>query len=232
VRGNFGNGIADAAGRVNDDELFTVCASYFAAQNDHMIRARRRCPQNKNTAGGGRRKVVSRIGPSVAGQGPDWLACFPMALPMLIRLSANDAEANPALHATFTPIAQRLRPCRRLTTLMRPSHPVLHFWPLRNQRFFCSRGAPHSGGAIGYAHPLYPFGLGSSFVLGGVEARIRGHQTRRPPQHGFMRFDGWDQQRGVVGTLLVDLVLDHDLVFRLLQLDELAKFVGLASPCE
>ena len=22
---------------------------------------------------------------------------------------------------------------------MRPSHPVRHFWPLRNQRFFCSR---------------------------------------------------------------------------------------------
>ena len=32
-----------------------------------------------------------------------------------------------------------LRPCRRLTALMRPSHPVRHFWPLRNQRFFCSR---------------------------------------------------------------------------------------------
>jgi hypothetical protein len=28
----------------------------------------------------------------------------------------------------------RMRPCRRLMTLMRPSHPVRHFWPLRNQR--------------------------------------------------------------------------------------------------
>src|SRR5215471_12319684 len=36
---------------------------------------------------------------------------------------------------------QRLRPCRRLATLMRPSQPVRHFWPLRNQRFFCSRFA-------------------------------------------------------------------------------------------
>jgi hypothetical protein len=34
---------------------------------------------------------------------------------------------------------QRLRPCHRLATLMRPSHPVRHFWPLRNQRLFCSR---------------------------------------------------------------------------------------------
>src|ERR1700746_3253128 len=33
---------------------------------------------------------------------------------------------------------QRSSPCRRLTTLMRPSHPVRHLWPLRNQRFFCS----------------------------------------------------------------------------------------------
>src|SRR5260370_32365848 len=33
----------------------------------------------------------------------------------------------------------RLSPWRRLITLIRPSHPVLHFWPLRNQRFFCSR---------------------------------------------------------------------------------------------
>ncbi len=33
----------------------------------------------------------------------------------------------------------RLSPYRRLTTQMRPSHPVRHFWPLRNQRFFRSR---------------------------------------------------------------------------------------------
>jgi hypothetical protein len=35
---------------------------------------------------------------------------------------------------------QRLSPCRRLTTLT-PSHPVRHFWPLRNQRFFRLRSA-------------------------------------------------------------------------------------------
>ncbi len=38
---------------------------------------------------------------------------------------------------------QQSRPWRRLTTLMRPSDPVRHFCPLRNQRFFCSR--LHSG---------------------------------------------------------------------------------------
>ena len=34
----------------------------------------------------------------------------------------------------------RSRPCRRLTTLIRPSDPVRHFWPLRNQRGFCVAG--------------------------------------------------------------------------------------------
>ena len=59
--------------------------------------------------------------------------------PMLTRLS----EITPSPTQRCIPISvlyrQRLSPCRRLTTLMRPSHPVRHFWPLRNQRFFCSR---------------------------------------------------------------------------------------------
>src|SRR5437762_8101941 len=36
----------------------------------------------------------------------------------------------------------RFSPCHRLSTLIRPSQPVLHFCPLRNQRFFwCFRRA-------------------------------------------------------------------------------------------
>src|SRR5271157_668467 len=33
---------------------------------------------------------------------------------------------------------QRANPYRRLTTLIRPSHPVRHFWPRLNQRCFSS----------------------------------------------------------------------------------------------
>src|SRR5437868_1026726 len=62
-----------------------------------------------------------------------------IARPIFTRLS----EITPSPTQRCIPISvlyrQRLRPCRRLTTLMRPSHPVRHFWPLRNQRFFCSR---------------------------------------------------------------------------------------------
>ena len=62
-----------------------------------------------------------------------------MARPMLMMLSA----IMPSPTQRFIPASplyrQRLRPCRRLETLMRPSQPVRHFWPLRNQRFLCSR---------------------------------------------------------------------------------------------
>ena len=52
------------------------------------------------------------------------------------------------------------RPCRRLDTLMRPSHPVRHFWPRRNQRFFCSRRfAALLVARLGMQTRLTPFAL-------------------------------------------------------------------------
>ena len=51
----------------------------------------------------------------------------------------DDAEPDPAVHSDITFVAASIETCRRLTTLMRPSLPVRHFWPLRNQRFLCSR---------------------------------------------------------------------------------------------
>src|SRR6266498_3250888 len=77
--------------------------------------------------------------------GDGWVArpygadCFCMAWPMLTRLSAITPSPTQRFMPASPLYRQRLRPWRRLTTLMRPSHPVRHFWPLRNQRFFCSR---------------------------------------------------------------------------------------------
>ena len=59
--------------------------------------------------------------------------------PMLTRLSEITPRLTQRSIPTLVLYLQRLSPCRRLTTLMRPSHPVRHFWPLRNQRFFCLR---------------------------------------------------------------------------------------------
>src|SRR6266496_4413285 len=71
---------------------------------------------------------------------------------------------------------------------MRPSDPVHHFWPLRNQRFFCSRLR--------------------SIIFGGVEGGIRGHQAGCASQLGPMDFDGRNQQAEKITINLgfVDLV--------------------------
>ena len=58
---------------------------------------------------------------------------------MLTRLSAMTPRPTQRLIPVSPLYRLRSSPCRRLTTLMRPSQPVRHFWPLRNQRFFCSR---------------------------------------------------------------------------------------------
>jgi hypothetical protein len=77
---------------------------------------------------------------STAGVGKrDGAACFSIAWPMLMRLSAITPSPTQRCIPASPLYLQRSSPCRRLTTLMRPSHPVRHFCPLRNQRFFCSR---------------------------------------------------------------------------------------------
>src|SRR5438128_7778899 len=58
---------------------------------------------------------------------------------MLTRLSAITPRPTQRFIPASPLYRLRLSPCRRFATLMRPSHPVRHFWPLRNQRLFCSR---------------------------------------------------------------------------------------------
>src|SRR6266853_1169922 len=73
---------------------------------------------------------------NAGGYGLNFLS---MARPMLTILSPITPSPTQR-RIPMTPLyRQRSRPWRRLTTLMRPSDPVRHFWPLRNQRFFCSR---------------------------------------------------------------------------------------------
>src|SRR5262249_20798360 len=141
---------------------------------------------------------------------------------------SDDAETDPALH--LAPIAAAGEPMSPLDHADATLTSRSPFLAIAEPTFLLL--APARGtlaGAIGYAYPLDTFDLGRGFVLGRVEARIGGHQARHTAQHGFVRFDGWDQERGVVGALIVNLVVDHDLVFRFLQLDEFAKFVGLAG---
>jgi hypothetical protein len=43
-----------------------------------------------------------------------------------------------------------------------------------------------------------------------------------------MGFDGRNQQVGIAGPLIIDVVVDHNLVFGFLQFHHFAEFVGLA----
>src|SRR5262249_6756331 len=107
---------------------------------------------------------------------------------------SNNTEADPALHACIAPVAAAAEAMPALDhadASLAPRSPLLAVAEPALLLVAPARGT--LGGAIGNAHPLDTFGLGCGVVFGGVEARIRGHQTWRAPQHGFMRSDGWDQ---------------------------------------
>src|SRR5215471_8049763 len=79
-----------------------------------------------------------------AGGPPRLYPLFRLAktLPILISVSATTPSPTHRSLPSSPRYRLRLRPCRRLSTLIRPSQPVLHFCPLRNQRFFgCLRRA-------------------------------------------------------------------------------------------
>jgi hypothetical protein len=118
---------------------------------------------------------------------------------------------------------QRRRPCRRLATLIRPSHSVRHFWPSRNQRFFCSRlRSTLLAERFGMQTRLTPLAFCCRLVLGRVESGVRSQQPRDARQLGAMAVEGWDQQVAIIGAPSVHFVVDDDLIFRFLQLEHLA----------
>src|SRR6516164_5842980 len=101
---------------------------------------------------------------------------------------SDDAKTNPALHAGLTSIAAAAEPVSALDHADAPLTPRSPFLAVAEPGLLLLAPARRTlRGAIRYAHSLYPFGLGRGLVLGGVEARIRGYQPRRAPQHGFMR---------------------------------------------
>ena len=91
-----------------------------------------------------------------------------------------------------------------------------------------------SGLRAGWSDCLQPLNLPSPFGRGLVlvRARIRGDEARRTSDTASC-VSMAAMSRSYQGTLIVDLVVDHDLVFRFLQLEQLSKLVGLAGlSCE
>ena len=111
---------------------------------------------------------------------------------------------------------------------MRPSHPVRHRCPLRNHRFLLLTLAACTLAAVVWdADALDTFGFCRRLVVPGVEPGVRGNQVWHAPQLCGVYLDRGDQQFRVVWPLSIHFVVDDDLVLRLLQLHQLAKFGGL-----
>ena len=134
----------------------------------------------------------------------------------------NHPEADPALPAS--PLYWlRSNPFRRLTTLMRPSQSVRHFWPLRTRASSARVCGPGSWWS--------DWGCRRSWIW--RPPRFWPSRSRHLPPPGAVRspalLDSGDEQIRVAGRLIVDFVGDDDLVLRLLQFDHLAEFGGLAG---
>src|SRR5437660_6624283 len=85
------------------------------------------------------------------------------------------------------------------------------------------------GGAIGNADALDALGFRVHLILAGVEGRVCRHKVGGASEPCLLRFDRRDQQVRVVRPPIVDFIVDHNLVFRLLQLDHLSELVGLGG---
>src|SRR5882757_8037646 len=93
---------------------------------------------------------------------------------MLMRLSA----ITPSPTQRFIPASplyrQRSRPCRRLATLMRPSHPVRHFLAIAEPALpLLTLELGTLCRAIGDANAFDALGFRCCLVLGGVECGVR-----------------------------------------------------------
>jgi hypothetical protein len=124
---------------------------------------------------------------------------LPITWPKLIRLSAITPRPTQRFIPSSPRYRRRLRPWRRLATLMPVAEPSL---------LLLAPAHSTLRGVVGDADPFHALGFRLSFVPGGVEAGVSGDQTWKPSQPRFMRVDRRDQQVSIAGPLLVDLVID------------------------
>src|SRR6266853_955067 len=84
------------------------------------------------------------------------------------------------------------------------------------------------GFLIGHRHPPHPQRLARFLVLARIKSRIGGHHARNSSQSLLVHLERGQQQRRICRPLGIHLKVSYDLVFRFLDLDQLAKLVGLA----
>jgi len=84
-----------------------------------------------------------------------------------------------------------------------------------------ARGA--LGRAVGDADAPHALAPGGRLVLAGVEAGVSRQEVWRASKHGDVRVERGKQQVVIAGPAVIDLIVDDDLVLRLLELDHLAE---------
>src|SRR6516165_3606460 len=137
----------------------------------------------------------------------------------------DDRKANPAFHAVVATIAAALEAMPTLadadaslasgTPSLSVAEPTLLLLTL---------AADTLAAVVGDADPLDTSGLCHGLVLARVEPSVSGDQARHAPQLCRVHIDRGDQQIRVMRPLGIDFIIDDDLVLRLLQLHQLAKF--------
>ena len=155
---------------------------------------------------------------------------FPHRAANVDHVVGDDSKPDPPLHSDVALVAATVEAVAPLDDadaslasgppFLAVAEPALLLFAF-SLRAFC--------GAIGDADAFDTHRFGGRLILGGVEPGVGCHEARRAPEPGLVDFDGCDQQVGIIGPLIIDFVVDHDLIFGLLQLHYLAEFVGLAG---
>src|SRR5437899_184912 len=84
------------------------------------------------------------------------------------------------------------------------------------------------GFLIGHRHPPHALRLPRFLVRARIKSRIGGHHARDSSQPRLVHLERGQQQSRICRPLGIYLKVSYDLVFRFLDLDQLAKLVGLA----
>jgi len=112
--------------------------------------------------------------------------------PISIGLSAMTPNPTHRFMPASPRYRQRFNPCRRLTTLIRPSDPVRQACACRNHLFFCN--ARHSVLLVegcGMANRLTPILWAASSIFGPIEGRVGSDQARSMSELLLVNFDGF-----------------------------------------
>src|SRR4029077_3504832 len=141
----------------------------------------------------------------------------------------NHAQPHPTAHAVQTGIEATSQPMssfEHADSTLRTGSPLL---PATKPTLVLEKlPVTTCGVLVGHRHPPHPQRLSRFLVLARIKSRIGGHQTRDSSQSLSVRLDRGQQQSRIRRPLGIHLKVGYDLVLRFLDLDQLAKLVGLA----